>query len=455
MEAEILQIVDVAGSVIDSAEAVQGSSDEGGVTMETWISLGCVFFLLILSGCFSGSETAMTAASQARMTGLEKEGNKRAALVNKIREKKDRLIGALLLGNNLVNILASAIATSVLIKLFGEAGVVYATLGMTLLVLIFAEVLPKTYALHFADKMAMSIAPIMNILVIVFSPITEMISKIVQFVLRVFGIDTSVINVGGNVEELRGAIEMHQGQDQEIRDQRAMLRSILDLADVDVYEVMVHRKNVVMINGDLPIEEIVEQSLSCPYTRIPIWKDNRENIVGVIHVRQLLKQLHANKGDFKNINIEDIMSDAWFIPETISLYDQLQSFRDRKEHFAVVVDEYGSLMGIVTLEDILEEIVGEIDDEHDVSMKGIRKIADDVYLIKGDVSIRDLNRSFDLELPEDEEYSTIAGLVLFESKILPKIGQRFSFYNLQFEIKRRQRNQITLISIKVPEKGGE
>ncbi len=445
MEVEIVQAAQTAAQ---TAQAIAG--DENVITAETWFSLAAVFILLILSGCFSGSETAMTAASQARMTGLAKEGNARAALVNKIREKKERLIGALLLGNNLVNILASAIATSVLIKFFGEAGVVYATLVMTLLVLIFAEVLPKTYALHFADKMAMAIAPIINILVIILSPITEMIGKIVTGVLKIFGIDTSVVNADENVEELRGAIELHKGPEQEKNEQRAMLRSILDLADVEVYEVMIHRKNVVMIDGNQPVEYIVKEALDSPYTRIPIWKDNQENIVGVLHVRQLLKELYASHGSSDNLNIEDVISDVWFIPETTSLYDQLQAFRDRKEHFAMVVDEYGSFKGIVTLEDILEEIVGEIDDEYDISMAGVKKTGKNSWLVNGDVPIRDLNREFEWNLPEDDEYSTIAGLILFESKTLPSIGQKFNFYDLQFEIKRKNRNQITQILIKAP-----
>ena len=414
-----------------------------------WISTGCVFGLLILSGFFSGSETAMTAVSDARMLGLEKDGNTRAKLVNKIRERKDRLIGALLLGNNLVNILATALTTSILTKLFGEAGVAYATLIMTLLVLIFAEVLPKTYALNNADKMAMFISPVINFLVKILGPITATISAIVLNVLKVFGVDVEETVGGANVEELRGAIELHQGEEEEVMKRRAMLRSIIDLENVDVSEIMVHRKNVTSLDADLPVDKIVDNVLASAYTRLPIWRDDSDNIVGILHSRQLLKQLHASNGDVSKLNLDDMVSEPWFIPDTTILADQLQAFKDRREHFALVIDEYGSFMGICTLEDILEEIVGEIDDEHDIAVKGVRKSnRPDTYIVNGDVTIRDIKREFEWDLPDNEEYSTVAGLLLYQAKMLPRVGQKFTFYGFQFEVLKRQRNQITLVSIR-------
>ncbi len=412
-----------------------------------WIAVGSIFVLLLMSGFFSGSETALTAASKARMLGWEKEGNKRAAIVNKIRSNKDRMIGALLLGNNLVNILASALATSVLIKLVGEAGVAYATLVMTLLVLIFAEVLPKTYALHFADKMALFIAPVIYVVTIVLAPITELITRIVRLVLKTLGADMSMVSAGSHLEVLRGVIEMHRGPEQETHQQRAMLRSILDLADVDVEEIMTHRKNVIMVDAEQLADKIIEDVLDSPYTRIPLWKKDTDNIVGVVHVKTLLKEMQAHKGKTDKIRIDTLAAEPWFIPETTALFDQLQAFRERREHFALVVDEYGSFMGIVTLEDILEEIVGEIEDETDEIVGGVRKQPNGTYLIEGDVTIRDLNREFEWELP-DEHYSTIAGLVLHEAQMIPEAGQCFNFYGLQIDIVRRQRNQITLLRVK-------
>lgn len=418
-----------------------------------WISLVAIFFLIGLSGFFSGSETALTAVSTARMTALEKDGDTKAALVNRIHEHKDRMIGALLLGNNLVNILASALATNVFIKLTGETGVVYATLVMTLLVLVFAEVLPKTYALNYADKMAMAIAPVISVVIILFSPVTQMVGQFVKFLLRAIGVKTDLLAVGENIEELRGAIELHQGPKKQTSEQRAMLHSILDLAEVDVDEIMTHRRNVMMIDADEPFDDIVQQALESPYSRLPLYRGSADNIIGVIHVKWLVREMKKRDGMTTDIDLEELAAEPWFVPENTTLYDQLQAFRERREHFALVVDEYGDYQGIVTLEDILEEIVGEIDDESDITMSGVRRQPNGSYVVQGSVTIRDLNREFDWSLP-DKNYSTIAGLILHESQCVPEPGQSFIFHGFRFDVMRRQRNQITLVRVMPPSDAG-
>lgn len=419
--------------------------------MDLWLSVGIIFVLLCLSGFFSGSETALTAASRARLNNWEKEGNKRAALVNKIRSRKDRMIGALLLGNNLVNILASALATSVLIKMVGEAGVVYATLIMTILVLIFAEVLPKTYAITNSDKMSLFIAPVIRVVVWLFFPIAELVNNIVRFTLKLFGADMEQIKEGEHMEVLRGVIDLHEGADEETVQQRTMLRSILDLFDVDVEEIMTHRKNVLMLDAADPIEKIIEEALESPYTRMPVYREDNDNVIGVLHAKALMRELkrrEREREDLSTLDIEELVTEPWFVPEATTLYDQLQAFKSRREHFAVVVDEYGAMMGIVTLEDILEEIVGEIDDEHDETVIGVRKQSNGSYLVNGEVTIRDLNREFEWDLPDDEDYSTIAGLIIHEAQAIPEAGQSFSFYGFRFDIVKRQRNQITQVRVK-------
>ena len=395
--------------------------------MDFWISSAIIFILLMLSGFFSGSETALTAASKSRLHNWEKEGSKRAGLVNKIRSRKDRMIGALLLGNNLVNILASALATSLLIKIFGEAGVVYATLIMTVLVLIFAEVLPKTYALTHADKMSVFIAPVIRVVVWLFFPVSEAVNYVVRLTLKLFGADMSKMQDGSHMEVLRGVIDLHEGADQETHQQRAMLRSILDLFEVDVEKIMTHRKNILMLDAENPIEQIIEEALDSPYTRMPVYRESTDNIVGVLHAKALMRELKMCEREgqaLDSIDIEELATDPWFVPESTTLHDQLQAFKSRREHFAVVVDEYGSFMGIVTLEDILEEIVGEIDDEHDETVIGVRKQADGSYLVDGDVTIRDLNREFDWELPDDEDYSPpLQGLLSMRRRLFPMLGR--------------------------------
>ena len=415
--------------------------------MEILITVLAILGLLLLSGFFSGSETALTAASRPRMYGLEKQGDQRAAQVNQLLDGRDRLIGTILLGNNLVNIGASALATSLLIGLFGDAGVAYATLVMTLLVLIFAEVLPKTYALHHSDKAALTVAPLLKVAVLVLSPVTRAIQWIVRGTLKLFGIayDTS-LSPELREEELRGAIDLHAEGGEEERHERAMLRSILDLADIEVEEIMTHRSNVVTIDASLPAAQIVEEVLASPYTRMPLWKDTPDNIVGVLHAKALLREFQAHHGKVEELDPVAVAVDPWFIPESTDLLSQLQAFRTRHEHFAMVVDEYGELLGIVTLEDILEEIVGEIEDEHDIVVEGVKALKDGAVTADGTVTLRDLNRMFDWNLPDDEA-STIAGLVLHEARLIPEAGQAFAFHGFRFEILERQRNQITSIKI--------
>jgi Mg2+/Co2+ transporter CorB len=403
--------------------------------------------MLVLSAFFSGSETSLTAASRPRMHTLEQDGNHRAAVVNRLWERKERLIGAILLGNNLVNITASALTTSLMIGWFGDAGVAYATLGTTFLVLIFAEVLPKTYALHNADHSALTVAPLLRPIVLILGPITLSIQFIVRWTLHLFGIDLTA-NLAEHIaeEELRGAIELHSGMGKEVKHERQMLRSILELDDVEVEEIMTHRKNVVAINVDQPPAKIVDDVLASPYTRLPLWQGDSDNIVGVLHAKALLRAVQANPSNLDSLDVASIAATPWFIPESTDLLSQLQAFRSRHEHFAIVVDEYGEVLGIVTLEDILEEIVGDIADEHDVHIEGVQPEKDGSLLVDGQVTIRDLNRQFDWYLPDDEA-STIAGLILHETRRIPDVGQIFVFHGCRFEIVGRLRNQITSVRL--------
>ncbi|MBT5374791.1 MAG: HlyC/CorC family transporter [Rhodospirillaceae bacterium] len=421
---------------------------------EIWAAIGAIFLLLFFSAFFSGAETALTAVSRARIHQLAKEGNRRAKLIKKLHEHKERLIGTVLLANNLVNILASALATSLLIGYFGESGVAYATIVMTILVLVFAEVLPKTYAINYAEKTAIWAVPIIRVLVTVLYPLTHAVQLVVKGVLHLFGV--KIIGDIGTIseEELRGAIDLHVKAEPEHHHERAMLRSILDLDQVEVGEIMVHRKDVFMIDSDLAAKTIVEQVLSSPYTRIPLWRGEADNIIGVIHAKTLLSAVNRPEGISDRLDTASLAAKPWFVPETTTLFQQLQAFRARREHFALVVDEYGALMGVVTLEDILEEIVGDISDEFDLAVPGaavpgVKPQGENSYIIDGDVTLRDLNRRFDWQLP-DEEAATLAGLVLQEAQRIPDIGQVFNFHGFRFEILRRHRNQITSLFVTPP-----
>lgn len=423
--------------------------------MDLWISGIAIAGMLVLSALFSGAETALTAASHPRLAQLERQGSSRARTVNRLRDDKRRLIGAILLGNNLVNIFASVLATGLFIGMFGEGAIPLVTLAMTLLILIFAEVLPKTYALDNADRVALAIGPTMRWVVAVLAPVTQAITFIVGVILKLVGAPHGEGSVFDSEDELRGAIELHRGEDRveeiEVAQERAMLRSILDLGDVEVSEIMVHRRNVEAIDIDLEMSDIIQAVLTSQYTRLPLWRDNPDNIVGILHAKDLLRALQKHDRSIDRVALDAILSEPWFVPDTTRLLDQLQVFRIRREHFALVVDEYGSLQGVVTLEDILEEIVGDISDEHDLPVPGVRVQTDGSMTVRGMVTLRDLNRRFEWNLP-DEEASTIAGLVLREAQRIPEIGQTFSFYGFRFEVMDRQRNQITMVRIRPPER---
>ncbi|MEM1019956.1 MAG: CNNM domain-containing protein, partial [Pseudomonadota bacterium] len=333
---------------------------------ELGFAIGAVFALLVLSAFFSGSETALTAASRARLRHMASEGDKQALVFEALVELPERFIGTILLGNNLVNILASALATSVMIELFGEAGVVYATLVMTALVLVFAEVLPKTLAISRADRIALVVAKPISLLATVLGPVVNLVQEIVRRTLSLFGIDISEKHTFlSSHEEIRGTIDLHASEGGIVKEHRDMLGSILDLDDVDIADVMVHRRNMMMIDVSEPSSDIIQQVIDAPYTRIPLYEDDPDNIIGVIHAKDILRALMKPGGRRDRVNIKSLMAEPWFVPETTSLREQLDAFTARKNHFAIVVDEYGVILGLVTLEDILEEIVGDIADEYD------------------------------------------------------------------------------------------
>ncbi len=408
-----------------------------------------VLVLLLCSAFFSSSETALTAASRPRMYRLEQQGNKKAGLVNRLRQDTDQLITTLLLGNNLVNILASALATNLFVQIFGSAGVIYATIVMTVLVLIIAEVIPKTYAIYHAEKIALIFAPMIHLISVLLGPITKILRKISHFCMKTVGGVPSDHHLHVSLEELLGAIDLHGVKGEDEQQERQMLRSILDLDDVTVDEIMTHRKNVTLLDANLGIDVLVDEVIKSPYSRIPVWRKNPDNIIGVLNSKLVLREVreHALQGkDLKDLKVEDITVDPWFISESTSLLDQLQAFQKRNAHFAVVVDEYGTFMGIVTLEDILEEIVGDIKDESDISVLGIKVKKDGFVTVDGDVTIRDLNREFDWGLP-DEEAATIAGLMIHEAREIPEVGKEFSFHGFRFEVLRRRKNQITSVKI--------
>ena len=407
-----------------------------------------ILVLLGLSAFFSGSETALTASTRSRLTGLNIKGKKNAQVALQLLSKKESLIGAILLGNNLVNILASSLATSLLIKMFGDSGVAYAVLIMTVLIVIFAEILPKSYAISNSEKMALTVSPVIRPIVFFLSPITWVMEKIVNAILKVLGMDYQKNTRSLSVQdELRGTVDLHHKEGRLYKFDKDMVKGILDLSVIGIEDVMVHRSNMFTVSIDDNPNNIINAVINSPYTRIPVWQNDTENIIGIIHAKNLLRLISSiNSNVISKDDIKKTLLKPWFVPETTTLKEQLQMHLNKRTKLAMIVDEYGALMGMISLEDIIEEIVGDISDEHDVIVKGVNVNYDGSFNINGNVEIRDLNREYGWELP-DNEANTLSGLIIHESRSFPNPGQKFNYYGFQFEILNIKDNQISLVKV--------
>lgn len=416
--------------------------------MDIIIVLVIITFLCI-SSFFSACETAITAASKARFHQLAKDGDERAIIIRHFQQNLSYAISVFIGCNIMLNAFAVTFTTKLCITAFGEAAGAIAAAIMGVIIWVYAEVMPKMLAIAHSESLLLNSAKFLRIVFNLSRPFNHAIHWIARKSVGLFGvkITASQVDYQASVEELRGAIDLHTGQNQDVVHEKAMLKSILDLGSVSVSEIMIHRKNVTMLDAADSINSIVEQVLACPFTRLPLWKDNPDNVIGIVNTKALLRAVrsHPDITDDK-LTIESIAIKPWFIPESTDLLDQLHAFRARREHFSLVVDEYGTLLGIVTLEDILEEIVGDITDEHDIAIRGIRPQEDDSYVVDGSVTLRDLNRQLDWNLP-DEDAATLGGFILYETRTIPQIGQIFSLHGFKFEIIRRQRNQITMVKI--------
>ncbi|KIC19257.1 MULTISPECIES: HlyC/CorC family transporter [unclassified Leisingera] len=433
--------MDTASTVLDSA---------------FWTTAGAIVLLLVFSGFFSGSETALTAASRGKLRAQADKGSRGAQRALVITEDNERLIGSVLLGNNVVNILAASLATALFTRIFGEGGVAMATLVMTLLVLVFAEVLPKTYAISNAEKAASAVSAPISLLVMILSPVVGAVRLFVRGVLSVFGVqidpDSHIMAVR---EEIAGALQLGHSEGVVEKEDRDRILGALDLSDRFVEEIMLHRSNIEMIDADAEPETILEQCLHSQHTRLPVFRGEQENIIGVVHAKDLFRAMYEQAGgaggdsdQLKSFDVAQVAKAPYFIPETTTLDEQMRQFLRMRSHFALVVDEYGALQGLITLEDILEEIVGEITDEFDPAEESVaRKTADGSYLVEGATTIRDLNRAIEWNLPDDEA-NTVAGLVIHEAQMIPVKGQVFSFHGFRFEVTAREGNRVTELKIR-------
>ena len=351
----------------------------------------------------------------------------------------------MLLSNNLVNILASALATAFFYDLFGITGIFYATLLMTFLLVLFAEVLPKTYSINKPTRTAMMISPTVYYLNKILFPLVFLINLIVNWMINKKNFTNTEISDEQSEEELHGIIDLYETSNPDSEHEKEMLQSILTLNDTAVEEVFTHRKNIFSINADLDLNTIIENINKSNFTRIPFWKNNRENIIGLLDKRIL--NIDINKDlDSKNIILERLKK-PWFIPETTNLLDQLVSFKKKKEHLSFVIDEYGELLGLITLEDIIEEIVGEIVDEMDAPQIEFKINSEGKIISEGGQNLKDLYKKFDMDSPESDA-TTIGGYVMDLAKKIPLYGEIIKDEYFSYKVLSHSRKQILRLEIK-------
>jgi Mg2+/Co2+ transporter CorB len=414
----------------------------------THIYLIAVVILMVISAMFACSETSIIAASRAKIHRMANEGNKRAKKLEKLLKIREKVISTMLVGNNAVNILASALATSALLRIFGDAGLLYATIGMTIIVLIFAEIAPKSFAMKSPDKIALFLAPLIDILVKILFPLTHSIQKIVDAFIKFFFKNSLEKSQDAELEEIRDTVDLKAKEGSIFKYDKDLLDGVLDLSDTEISEIMVHRKDIESINIDLPILKIINLALEISYTRIPLWRGNKENIVAILNVRKFLKALHLYKGNIEKFELTSVTSEPWFVPSSNSLRSQLFAFRKRKKRFSLVIDEYGSLLGLLTLEDILEEIVGEIKEQEDGAEINIIKIKSGSYKITGKTLIRDINKKLDWDILESDQAYNLAAFIINGLGRIPEEKENFVIDGLSFEILKRRNHDLILVKVK-------
>lgn len=404
--------------------------------------------MLATSAILAATETAITATSPGKIQKLKSKGDKRASSVLKVLKTKEEVIGTLLIGNSLINTVCTTIATSLFISLLGDAGTIVASAVMAFLIIVFCEVVPKAIAVAKAEQLALMTSPTIIILLTLLKPINKILELMVKILCKILRINLT--QQFSATEEVRGVIEHYHQEGNVYKADRDMLGGILDIRNMTISEVMTHRSNLFSINVDLPNVEIVKLAFSTPHTRIPMWQDHEDNIVGILHIKNLPKNFYTkDNNNIENTDIKSLLSTPWFIPDNVLVIHQLQAFRERHNHLACVVDEYGGLKGIVTLEDILEVIVGPIIDEHDNKISLIFKNSDAEFVIDGIANVRDINRELNWNLP-DEDATTIAGLIIHKLQRIPEQGDILDIFDLRITITEKIVNKINKLKVIVP-----
>ena len=403
--------------------------------------------LLVLSGFFSGSETALLSLDKLRVRLLQQQGRRGADKLAKLLDNPDRLLSGILVGNNLINIAASVIATGLFVGYFGEQGEWLTVIILTPLLLIFAEVCPKTYAAQYPEKMSFFVLNPIRLVLWLLAPVVYVVSALSRLLTSFFRGEAAE-GLSVSEDEIRAIIEVGEESGVVAADQRRMLHGIFDLSETRVRDVMIPRIEVVGIDISASFQEVLDLIRSDNHSRFPVFSDSLDSVVGIVHSKEVFDYIDRTE-DF---SLRDICRKPYFVPESKRIAVLLQSFRQQHQHLAMVVDEYGGVEGIVTLEDVVEEIVGEIHDEYDIEEIDFRQLAPGRFLVDGAVSLRTVNRHFGLDLPEDH-VTTLAGYLLRIMGKIPSEGESFEENGIIFRVKRMEDRRIEEVEMTLGEKG--
>ncbi len=402
-----------------------------------------LFVLLFLSGFFSGSETALISLNRFRVRKLVEAGDKNADILERLLENPDKLLATILVGNNLVNIAAAAIATSLAMTFFGRAGIGVATGVMTLLVLVFGEITPKGFATKNAEKISLGVARPIDLLVKILYPIVEVLEIVTNPLLKILGGETQKRTPFITEEELRMLVDVSEEEGVIEKEEAEMIESVFEFGDTAVVEVMTPRVDMECIEMGVDINEAIHLVVESRHSRIPVFEENIDKIVGVLYSRDLLGLLKDGRLE---THIRDAMRSTYFVPETKKLDDLLREFQKKKIQVALVVDEYGGIAGMVTLEDVLEEIVGEIADVHDMEDALIQMIEEKIAIVDAKASIDEVNDVLGINLPE-EDFESIGGLIFSRLERIPTEGEELRIDNIYIIVEKMEGNRILKVKI--------
>jgi CBS domain containing-hemolysin-like protein len=427
---------------------------------ETVFNLLLAAFLLFANGFYVASEFALVKTKRYRMDIMAEQGRVGAKLTQEILNNVEAYLACCQLGITMASLglgwVGEPTVAAILEPIFHPLGMPEQAVHLTAFIIGFlvfsslhivvGEQVPKTLAIREPEPVSLWIAYPLWISFVAFYPLNWLLNSASRSILRMIGVRESTYQDILTYDEIEGLVEASAEHGEVEQRHAEFIHNLFQFSELDVVDVMIHRTNMRSLDGNSPPETIIAEALASPFTRLPVWVDEPENIVGIIHVKDLWRAIQAAGGDTSAIDVKAIATKPWFVPDTTPLTDQLNAFLKRKAHFALVVDEYGEVQGLVTLEDIIEEIIGDIADEHDVELQGVRPQPDGSVNVDGSVAIRDINRAMSWDLP-DEEATTVAGLVIHEARIIPEAGQAFTFHGFRFQVLRKNRNRITALRI--------